>query len=145
MFVIMLEEVHNAVFPYDRDTLKSLSTSSEKKIYGKDFQVDNTWVRCFENRWKERLAKVKCGSIDRSRGKKATAEVRDAVYDKFGKFLQQLIDEGNMTEEQAANLGDHLANADEVGGDERGQSKKKSLQGSKTQCSLALHRPWGGS
>ena len=78
MFVIMLEEAHNAAFPYDRDALKSLATSSGKKIYGKDFQVGNTWVRCFENRWKERLAKVKCGSIDRSRGKKATAEVRDA-------------------------------------------------------------------
>ena len=131
MFVIMLEEAHNAAFPYDRDALKSLATSSGKKIYGKDFQVGNTWVRCFENRWKERLAKVKCGSIDRSRGKKATAEVRDAVYDKFEKFLQQLIDEGNMTEQQAANLGDHLANADEVGGDERGQSKKKVYKGRK--------------
>ena len=123
--MVLLEEAHNAAFPFDREALKYLATSAGRKIYGEEFTAGNTWVKCFEKRWRHRLTKVKCGSIDRSRGAKATAEVRDAVFEKFTAFIQKLVDDGNMTEEQAANLGDRIANADEVGGDERGQSKRK--------------------
>jgi hypothetical protein len=79
----------------------------------------------FEKRWSNRLTKVKCSSIDRSRGKKATAEIRDAVFFKFKNFLQTMVEDGKMTQTQVDNLGNHLCNCDEVGGDERGKGSKK--------------------
>lgn len=71
------------------------------------------------------MSKAKCISIDRVRGKKATAEIRDEVFKKFNQFLQTLVEDGSFTQAQVDNLGDHLVNVDEVGGDERGKSKSK--------------------
>lgn len=136
LFVTLVEEAHNAAFPYDREALKHLATTSGKEIYGKDFEVGDTWLKTFERRWKHRLSKVKCSSIDRTRGRKATAEVRDAVYKAFVKFLEDLQENGSFTAEQVENLGDHMCNADEIGGDERGQSRKKVYKGKKRTTNL---------
>ena len=143
MFVICLEEAHNAAFPYNRDALKHMATCSGKKLFGKDFQVGDTWVRGFEKRWKERLSRVKSSSIDRMRGKKATAEVRDAVFAKFTEFLQRLIDQGDMTEAQVAKLNEHLCNADdEVGGMNGGRASNESIRGGSATQHGEL-RTWG--
>ena len=69
-------------------------------------------------------------------GRKATAEVRDAVYKVFVKFLEDLQENGSFTAEQVENLGDHMCNADEIGGDERGQSRKKVYKGKKRTTNL---------
>ena len=86
-----------------------------------DFQVTDSWVRSFEKRWKERITKLKCSSIDRHRANKATGEVRDAVMKEFNRFVTDLVERKRFTQEQVENLVDHLCNADEVGGDERGR------------------------
>lgn len=125
LFVITLEEAFRAAFPYDTDMLERMATNAGKGIYGKDFKVGVKWRVGFEKRWRDRLTTLKCGSIDRARGKKATSEVRDAVFKKFKIFLKTLVDEGKFTQDQVDNLQKHLANCDEVGGDERGKSKKR--------------------
>ena len=94
-----------------------------RKVYGKDFKLGKNWIKKFEKRWANRISKVKCSSISKHRGKKATAEVRDAVFANFMMFLRKLQQKGLMTEEQIRNLGDHLANCDEVGGNEQGKGK----------------------
>ena len=50
LFVVVLEEAHDAAFPFDRDALKHLATRTGRKIYGNEFKVDDTWVRRFEKR-----------------------------------------------------------------------------------------------
>ena len=125
LFVITLEEAFRAAFPYDGNMLERMASKAGKLAYGKDFLVTSKWRRGFEKRWRHRLCKLKCGSIDKARGKKATAEVRDQVFLKFKNFLNTLINDGKITQAQADNLGAHLANCDEVGGDERGQSKRR--------------------
>ena len=124
LFVITIEEAAAAAFPYDSQMLERMASKSGQLVYGEDFKVGVSWRRGFEKRWKKRLSKVKCGSICKSRGKKATVEVRDAVFKKFQNFLSSLVADGKFTEAQASNLGDHICNADEVGGDERGKSKQ---------------------
>ena len=128
MFMVIVEEFANAAFPYDSDMLERLASNAGKLVYGNDFRVGRKWRLGFERRFKSRLRKVKCGSICRSRGKKANGQVRDTVFKKFKNFLDQLVKDGKFTAEQASNLEDHMFNADEVGGDERGKSKKKSVQ-----------------
>ena len=76
LFVITLEEAYRAAFPYDGDMLERLASKAGQGVYGKDFKVGRNWRYGFEKRWKERLTTLKCGSIDRSRGKKATTEVK---------------------------------------------------------------------
>ena len=125
LFVITLEEAWRAAFPYDTDMLERMASKAGKLVYGEDFVVGRKWRMGFERRWRDRLTKLKCGSIDRSRGKKATAEIRDAVFKKFKNFLESLVNDGKMSKDQVDNLGEHLANCDEVGGDERGKGKKK--------------------
>lgn len=123
LFVITIEEAAAAAFPYDSQILERMASKCGQLVYGEDFKVGVSWRRGFERRWKARLTKVKCGSICKSRGKKATVEVRDAVFKKFENFLKSLIDDGKFTETQARNLAAHICNADELGGDERGKSK----------------------
>ena len=83
MFVITIEEAHAAAFPYDADTVERMASTAGKGVYGKSFKVGRKWRIGFEKRWAHRLTKVKCSSIDRARGKKATSEVRDAVFKNF--------------------------------------------------------------
>ena len=90
LLYLLKQESHNVVFPFDREVLKHLATGAGRKIYGKEFKAGDTWVKCFERRWKNRLTKVKCDSIDRARGCKTTAEVRDTVFAKFQAFLKDL-------------------------------------------------------
>ena len=116
MFVCTLEEAHDAAFPYDRNLLVHMAESTGKEVYGKDFTLgkNQTWVRCFERRWSERITKIKAGSIDRHRAKKATTEVRDGTWKNFELFCQKLVRLGRFTQAQMDNLGKHLCNADEV-------------------------------
>ena len=137
MFVITIEESHAAAFPYDTDTVERMATQAGKAVYGEKFIAGRKWRLGFEARWKHRLSKVKCSSIDRCRGQKATAEVRDAVFEKFNKFVEKLVEDHKMTPAQVDNLGEHLANCDEVGGDERGKGTKK------VYCGVnAAHGSW---
>ena len=130
MFVIALEEAHNAAFPWDVDALIHLAESVGKTSYeDENFTVSPNWVRGFERRWKKRLSKVKCGSISKMRGKKATTEVRDAVFKLFNSFMDRLVEDGKFTQSQRENLDQHLCNADEVGGDEKGKGKSKVYKG----------------
>ena len=130
LFVIAIEEAANAAFPYDTHMLERMASNAGKLVYGDNFEVGTKWRLGFEYRWKSRLSKAKCSSIDRTRGKKATAEIRDEVFKKFKQFLQTLVEDGSMTQSQVDNLGAHLANCDEVGGDERGKNKSKVYIGS---------------
>ena len=116
--MITLEDAGNAAFPYDSDMLERMASNAGKGVYGKDFEVGRKWRLGFEKRFKQRMKKIKCGSICRSRGKKANTEIRDAVFKKFENFLADLIKDGKFTQAQTDNLQAHLCNPDEVGGDE---------------------------
>ena len=108
-------------FPWSPSEVLKLAWSMMKKIKPGCPCPGRGWLRGFEKRWQQRLHKVKTGSIDPLRARQATAEVRDAVYDKYTKFRQDLIDRGELTAEQLTHEGDFIINVDEVGGDELGK------------------------
>lgn len=124
LFVTALQEAHDAAFPYDRTCLQIITSNVGKKIYDNNFSVGLKWIRKFEKRWSKELTLMKSSSIGRGRGEKAREDVRDKVFEKFVAYLGKLKQEGLMTEQQVRNLGDHLMNADEVGGDELGKRCK---------------------
>lgn len=97
--------------------LSTWQRTRDGKSTGKKFAIGthNDWVRSFERRWSERITRIKNGSIDKHRGKKATEEVRDTVFaKKFQLFCKKLVDDGKFTVEQMKILGDHLCNADDA-------------------------------
>ena len=126
MIVEMLEASAQAAFPYNADALEATAQNLGQAAYGKSFTLGKAgkWRQGFERRHKERIEKVKSSSICQRRAAAATEKVRDEVFKHFNEFLDRLVQQGDLTDEQRKNLGNHLANADEVGGDERGKRKK---------------------
>ena len=126
LLVEMLEAAAKCDFPYNADALEATALNLGKAAYGKDFQLGKRgkWRAGFDKRHKARISRVKSGSICQRRASSATVQVRDAVYHNFTFFLNQLVEQGDLTEAQRNNLGQHIVNADEVGGDERGKRKK---------------------
>ena len=126
LIVQMLEVAAECAFPYNADALEATALNLGKAAYGAKFSLGacGNWRRGFERRWKHRLDKVKSSSISQVRASSANTKVRDRVFQHFIKFLDNLVEEGKLTAEQRANLQDHIINADEVGGDERGKRKK---------------------
>lgn len=74
LLVCMLETAHAHAFPYDADALEATATNLGKGVYGANFQVTRRWQQCFEERWKDRIAKVKAGFICKHRASSATVE-----------------------------------------------------------------------
>ena len=126
LMVEMLEAAAKCAFPYNADALEATALNLGKAAYGKEFTLGKRgkWRKGFDKRHKERIFKVKSGSICQRRASSATVKVRDAVYHNFIFFLNELVSRGELTEAQRNNLGNHIINADEVGGDERGKRKK---------------------
>ena len=64
--------------------------------------------------------------LGKDRAQKATAKVRDITFAKFEAMLKDLREKGLITDEQLKpeNFGNHICNADEVGGRESGKRKK---------------------
>ena len=87
-----------------------------------------SWLRGFERRFKGRFSKVKTCVIGKDRASRAKESIRDAIYANFGKMLDDLKSRGLMTDEQLKdeNFGNHICNADEVGGRETGKRKKNT-------------------
>ena len=125
LLVEMLEIAALSAFPYNSDALEASATNLGKAAYGANFTLGkaNKWRKGFERRHKERIAKVKSSSICQRRAASATAEVRDAVFKHFMAFVDSLVEQGDLTPAQRENLGKHIANMEEVGGDERGKRK----------------------
>ena len=126
MIVEMLEVAAQAAFPYNADALEATARYLGQAAYGPKFNLGQAgkWRQGFERRHKTRIEKVKSSSICQRRASAATPEVRDAVFKHFNEFLDELVEQGDLTDDQRKNLGNHLANGDEVGGDERGKRKK---------------------
>ena len=126
MIIEMLETAAQAAFPYNADALEATALNLGKAAYGKDFSLGtrSNWRKGFEKRWSSRIAKVKSSSICQRRAAAATEEVRDKVYDHFIEFVDGLVQQGSLTPAQRQNLGNHIANCDEVGGHEQGKRKK---------------------
>ena len=126
MIVEMLEAAADCAFPYNADALEATALNLGKAAYGAKFSLgDNgAWRRGFERRHKHRIDKVKSSSICSRRAAAATKEVRDKVFSRFVLFLDDLVETGRFTQQQRDNLGDHIVNGDEVGGDERGKRAK---------------------
>ena len=126
LMVKMLEVAAQAAFPYNADALEATAINLGKALYGAGFTLGakGRWRAGFEQRHKTAIKKVKSSSICQRRASSATKKVRDAVFDRFIAFLDNLVKQGSMTPTQRNNIGERLANADEVGGDERGKRKK---------------------
>lgn len=90
----------------------------------KDTLLTRSWVRGFERRFKERFIKVKTCVLGKDRAGRARVEVRDKVFENFNRMLENLKKQGLITEDHMKNFGNHIANADEVGGKESGKRKK---------------------
>ena len=93
-----------------------------------------SWIRGFERRFSERFSKVKTSVLGKDRAQKATAKVRDITFAKFEAMLKDLREKGLFTDEQLKpeNFGDHICNADEVGGSMSGKRKKSIRQDAKS-------------
>ena len=84
------------------------------------------WVRGFERRFKGRFSKVKTCVLGKDHASRAKASIRDAIFANFVKMIDDLKSRGLITDEhlKAENWGNHVCNADEVGGREAGKRKK---------------------
>ena len=126
LIVQMLEVAAECAFPYNKDALEATALNLGKAAYGAKFTLGacGKWRRGFERRWKHRIDKVKSSSISQVRASSAKTKVRDLVFQHFIQFLDNLVKDDKLTAEQRDNLQDHIINADEVGGDEKGKRKK---------------------
>ena len=125
LIVAALELAHERAFPWDQENLVSLVTTMLAEIPEHKGKVPSRgWIRRFEKRWEHRLNKVKSSTLAPDRAAKATEEVRDEVYRKFVAMLEELKGRGLMTQGQIDNIGDHIINADEVGGNEKGTRRR---------------------
>ena len=126
LIVEMLEVAAESAFPYNADALEASALNIGKAAYGSRFALGarGNWRKGFEKRFKDRIAKVKSSSICQRRAAAATEEVRDKVFAHFMLFCDNLVAQDKLTPAQRNNLGEHIGNADEVGGDERGKRKK---------------------
>ena len=126
LLVEMLEMAAEAAFPYNSDALEASAVNMGKAAYGAKFTLGDrgNWRKGFEKRHAARISKVKSSSICARRAASVTAEVRDKVFEHFLDFVDKLVANGDLTPKQRDNLVNHIINADEVGGDERGKRKR---------------------
>ena len=68
LMVEMLEVAASCAFPYNADALEATALNLGKAAYGKDFKLGKRgkWRLGFEKRHKERISKVKSGSMHMS-------------------------------------------------------------------------------
>ena len=62
--------------------------------------------------------------MGKDRAGRARVEVRDKVFENLNRMLENLKKQGLITEDHMKNFGNHIANADEVGGKESDKRKK---------------------
>ena len=125
MIVAALELAYERAFPWDQENLVALVTTMLAKMPKHKGKVPSRgWIRRFESRWAHRLDKIKAGALGPDRAKQATEEVRDEVYGKFVVMLQDLKGRGLFTQDQIDHIEDHIINADEVGGNEKGNRRR---------------------
>ena len=91
MLLRTLELAHERGFPYDVDNLLALATTMLQDVpQFKGQTVERGWLAGFERRHAKRLKLVKTGSLDPTRAKKATTEVRDECFRRFMAMIEEL-------------------------------------------------------
>ncbi len=125
LIMTTIELAYERGFPWDVDNVLALATTMLQdlpKHRGKS--ITKGWLRGFRRRFKDRIALVKTCSLCQARADKATIQVRDECFQRFIAMLDSLRRDGRWTNEHDCNLGNHIANADEIGGNELGFRKK---------------------
>ena len=121
LIVCAAEFASKHCFPWSPHETTKLAWTMMRKIDPDAECPGRGWLRGFEKRWQHRLQRCKTSSIDPIRAKQATAEVRDEIYRKYVEFHDDLVERGEITQEQLTHFEDFILNIDEVGGDELGK------------------------
>jgi hypothetical protein len=105
-------------FPLDKASFAGLVQTIARKHGVEDPVCGRTWMTTFFKKYPHLNSNKKVSAMGRDRAEQATAEVRDAVFEKYNALFDYLVKEGKLTQAQRDDpnfIKDIVYNMDEWG------------------------------